>query len=216
MRIAYISADRGIPVFGAKGAAVHIRELIGAFASLGHEIHLLAARAGERHAAPVPATIVEVGLPEQAERADRSGDRRLDRERESLAAAEAIVDRLIALHAAKPFDLIYERYSLWSAAGCRAAARLGIPCVVEVNAPLVLEQREYRTLVLADQAEAIESEVFATAHTVVTVSDEVRAYALAHGADPGRTEVLPNGVDPARFHPCLLYTSDAADDFAVV
>ena len=100
----------------------------------------------------------------------------------------------------RPFDLIYERYSLWSAAGCRAAARLGIPCVVEVNAPLVPEQRKYRKLALEDQAEAIETEVLTTAHAIVAVSDEVRSYAIGRGADPARSHAIPNGVDLARFN----------------
>ncbi|NNG03002.1 MAG: glycosyltransferase family 4 protein [Inquilinus sp.] len=217
MKIAYISADRGIPVFGPKGGAVHIRELVGTFASLGHDVHLIAARRGESDGESVAATIVEVTPPDHADGTHGSGDKRQDQERTGLAVADAIADRLLDLHAAGPFDLLYERYSLWSAAGCRAAARLGIPCVVEVNAPLVLEQRKYRRLVLGDRAEAIEGEVFATAHAVVTVSDEVRNYALGRGADPARTYVVPNGVDPERFRPAVRpMPLAAADDRFVV
>ena len=198
MRIAYISADRGIPVFGAKGGAVHIRELVNAFAALGHDVHLLAARRGGSGEETLPATIVEI--PERDLASGTSGDRRQDREHQSMMVAETIADRLTALHATRPFDLIYERYSLWSAAGCRAAARLGIPCVVEVNAPLVPEQRKYRKLALEDRAEAIETEVLTTAHAIVAVSDEVRSYAIGRGADPARSHAIPNGVDLARFN----------------
>ena len=46
MRIAYISADHGIPVLGGKGASVHIQKLINGFSDLGHDVHLMAARLG--------------------------------------------------------------------------------------------------------------------------------------------------------------------------
>ena len=46
MKIVYVSADRGIPVFGNKGASVHIRELVNALAAVGHEVTLLSASRG--------------------------------------------------------------------------------------------------------------------------------------------------------------------------
>src|SRR5438034_34415 len=38
MKILYLCADAGIPVLGRKGASVHVRELIGAFARAGHRV----------------------------------------------------------------------------------------------------------------------------------------------------------------------------------
>lgn len=38
------------------------------------------------------------------------------------------------------------------------------------------------------------------AAAVVAVSDELRAFALSRGADPGRTRTVPNGIDPEVFH----------------
>jgi hypothetical protein len=35
MRIAYICADPGIPVFGQKGCSIHVQEVIRAFRQLG-------------------------------------------------------------------------------------------------------------------------------------------------------------------------------------
>src|SRR5919106_335871 len=46
MRIAYVVADRGIPVFGDKGASIHVREMVGALAGLGHQVTLVAAEPG--------------------------------------------------------------------------------------------------------------------------------------------------------------------------
>lgn len=51
MRVAYVCSDAGVPVYGTKGASVHVRELCRAFAELGHEVVVLAARRGSRRPA---------------------------------------------------------------------------------------------------------------------------------------------------------------------
>ncbi|MEN8207502.1 MAG: hypothetical protein ABFS24_16085, partial [Pseudomonadota bacterium] len=38
MKILFICADFGIPVFGSKGASVHVRELAAAFSRCGHQV----------------------------------------------------------------------------------------------------------------------------------------------------------------------------------
>lgn len=197
MRVAYLNADCGIPVFGAKGASVHVREMLRAFEAIGCQTRLVATRLG---ADPDPRwadRTIAVDVP------PRGGDDRAAKEHGYLAAAEAAEDALIRLYQEWPFDLIYERYSLWSAAGVNAAARLGVPVVVEVNAPLVEEQRAHRTLVLEDVATQIEQRVFASAHGLAAVSSGVRDYALSRGAHRARTEVIGNGVDIVRFHPAV-------------
>jgi len=35
MRLLYVSADPGVPILGHKGASVHVRELVSAFAAGG-------------------------------------------------------------------------------------------------------------------------------------------------------------------------------------
>ncbi|MGB3313509.1 MAG: glycosyltransferase family 4 protein [Albidovulum sp.] len=193
MRIAYVSADRGIPVFGAKGASIHIQAMMRAFAALGHEVRALSARKGATLTGAL--SVEEVGSPAP------SGANRATKESAAMTQARAIEDRLIALYRDWPFDLIYERYSLWSAAGIRAGARLGLPVVTEVNAPLLIEQSEYRELVHADQARAIEAVVFARSDILAAVSWQVAEYAVSRGAGPERVKVIGNGVDTARFHP---------------
>ncbi len=44
MRIAYVCADRGIPITGAKGAAIHVRAVATALRRRGHDVPILAAR----------------------------------------------------------------------------------------------------------------------------------------------------------------------------
>lgn len=192
MRIAYVSADRGIPVFGEKGASVHIQEMIRAFAKLGHEVRVIAARRGEGcdpalHVEDVPITV--------------AGNDRAEKERAAMAQADAIEARLVSLWRDWPFDMIYERYSLWSAAGCRAARRLSVPVVTEINAPLLLEQAAYRTLVCEQEARAIEAEVLAGSYALAAVSRQVGRYLTKAGAEASRVHVIGNAVDTGRFHP---------------
>jgi glycosyltransferase involved in cell wall biosynthesis len=192
MRIVYVCADGGIAVFGDKGASVHITAMAGAFQRCGASLHLLCARRGTG-TADYPVELVAADpLPHD----DRAG-----KERGHIANAAAIEARLLALYRDWPFDLIYERYSLWSTAGVRAARRLGVPVVVEVNAPLVTEQAEFRALALAEEARAVEAEVFGTAAALAVVSDELVPYVTARGAAPGRVHVIRNAVDTARFRP---------------
>jgi glycosyltransferase involved in cell wall biosynthesis len=190
MRIVYVCADGGIAVFGDKGASVHITSMAAAFQRCGANLHLLCARRGNGAAEyPVEQVAAETALHD-----DRAG-----KERGHIAKAEAIEARLLELYRDWPFDLIYERYSLWSCAGVRAAHRLGVPVVVEVNAPLVTEQAEFRALALAEEARAIEAEVFRRATALAVVSDELVPYVTAKGASPGRVHVIRNAVDTALF-----------------
>lgn len=194
MRIVYVSADRGIPVFGEKGASIHIQEMMRAFASLGHNIRAVTARRGPGDARGL--TVEEVA--QTAQGADRA-----DKERAAMAQADAIEARLLDLYRNWPFDLIYERYSLWSAAGCRAAARLGVPVVTEVNAPLVLEQTTFRSLVCYDEARAIEAEVLVKSTALAAVSKQMGDYLTDAGAAPERVHVIGNAVATGHFRPTV-------------
>lgn len=200
MRLVYVNADNGIPVFGDKGASVHIQEMTRAFASIGCEVRILTARLGS---APTEDLAAVVETVQGTERSVRPADRE-EKERIYIETANRVEARLIALHKSWPFDLIYERYSLWSAAGVRAALQLGIPCVVEVNAPLVEEQAAHRTLVLDETAREIEAEVFAGADRLMVVSEALKDYVLGQGATPERVHVTGNAVDTARFHPGVV------------
>jgi glycosyltransferase involved in cell wall biosynthesis len=123
---------------------------------------------------------------------------RAERERALLAAN---VDLRRALEQRGPFDLVYERYSLWSYAGAEYAAATGTPCVLEVNAPLIEEQAEHRGLVHRREAERVAEQVFRSATVLIAVSDEVARYLRSYPASKSRVHVVPNGVDPHRF--CL-------------
>ena len=44
MRIAYVCADPGVPVFGNKGCSIHVREVISALRRAGATVELFATR----------------------------------------------------------------------------------------------------------------------------------------------------------------------------
>ena len=81
MRIAYVSVDPGVSVFGPHGASVHIQEIVREFAAQGHEVTIFTTR--------------------------------------------------------RRFDLVYERYSLFST----VIVEVNQPGVLEVNSPLLDLQR---------------------------------------------------------------------------
>src|SRR5262249_52667391 len=98
-----------------------------------------------------------------------------------------------------PFDVVYERYSLWGYAGMAYARAAGVPGLLEVNAPLIDEQAEHRGLADRAAAERVAGRAFGDAAVLLAVSDGVRDYLERYPVARGRVHVLPNGVDPARF-----------------
>ncbi len=204
MRIAYFLADHGIPVFGNKGASVHVREMAKALSVLGHEVTVFCAKRGHDEK-PVPYQVIKVAadaITEEVDETDPLVYRRAKEER-YMRSAQAMQELFAQMHREQAFDAIYERYSLWSAAGVRSAQSFGLPVMVEVNAPLLKEQQQYRQLACAEEAEKIEGEVFSCATTVVAVSSEVANYIRQRGGVTTPVEVMTNAVDEERFHPAV-------------
>jgi glycosyltransferase involved in cell wall biosynthesis len=191
VRIAYVSADFGIPVFGNKGASVHVRELTRALSALGHDVMIVTPRAdGER---PVGFAVPVCAVP--------AGESPSGREQRRRRYASVL--RMRALPLLRQFrpDAIYERYSLFGSAGALLARDLGVPLVLEVNAPLVDEHARYRGLPDADLAKRVERRVLRAAGRVIAVSPAIARWLRTLGVEGDRLVVLPNAVDPERFRP---------------
>ena len=196
MRIAYICCDPGIPVFGTKGASVHIQEVVRELRAAGHEVVLYALRSGEH----MPTDLADLELHLEAV-ADVEP---AEREQAQAHAAERIVSRVIADGA----DLVYERYSLFSTALADITAATGVPGILEVNAPLIDEQRRHRSLVDASGAAQVLHRQVAAARATVCVSDPVADWVRRRTADlpdandvVGRIHTVPNGVSVRRIQP---------------
>jgi glycosyltransferase involved in cell wall biosynthesis len=189
MRLLYLSADPGVPILGHKGASVHVRALAGAFHELGCEVVIASPR-------------IEPGeneLPEAVRLEEIPGvrPRACATEGEVAAQAERQADAVTVIAREIGAGAIYERFSLASFAGARAAAAVGIPLALEVNAPLRDEELRFRDLRHPDFARAAEQQAFAAAARVFAVSRPLAEWLATHGVDATRVEVVPNAFPVA-------------------
>ncbi len=126
MRILYLA--NGIPVPGSLGGSTHATEVAQGLAVRGHEVHLIAAqRSGWSGFAPL------LRSPKPQPYA-------------GFHLYQHNVPKALTLLAWKPLfnlvkkispDVIMERYYNFAGAGVWAAQRLGLPCLLEVNALIV-------------------------------------------------------------------------------
>ncbi len=191
MRVAYVCADRGVPVFGTKGSSNHVQEVVRGLIGQRARVEIFAARIGGR---PPP------GLDGVAVHRLSKGPRDTPEQKER-SALDANGHLRETLDSRGPFDLVYERHSLWSYAGMEYARDHSVPGLLEVNAPLIEEQRRYRRLVLEDEASRAVTRAFGAASALLGVSEGVAGYLRDHSAVNAPVYVVPNGVDPNRFMP---------------
>lgn len=187
--IAYLCADAGIPVFGTKGASIHVQSVIRSLIKQGHHVTLFATRF-DGETPPGLDGVKCVQLPAIA-----PGD--ADARARASLDANPLARQLLDQHG--PFDLVYERYSLWSDAGMQWAQEHGVPGLLEVNAPLIDEQRTHRKLALPEEAERIARSTFSRASALLAVSPGVAQYLGTWPGTEGKIHVIANGVDPDRF-----------------
>ena len=116
LRILYAALDQRVP--GTLGGSVHVRAVADGLAKLGHEVHVAAQPAGVWPAGRVHWHALAPPLNRPALRwMRRSAVRALARECRA--------------------DVIIERYYNFGGEGVRAAHDLGVPAVLEVNAPVI-------------------------------------------------------------------------------
>lgn len=187
MRLAYVSTDPGIAYGGAKGASVHIAEILYALAGEGADVLLLVSGVAPDAPAP-PAGVTVETLP--GLRKGASADELLAMDAVLAAWLEERLRRFQA-------EALYERIALFSSAGSTAARALGIPHLVELNAPLPEEAARFRQLDRAEDAERVERETLAGADLVFPVSSPLAEYASSRGAR--LVELMPNAVALDRF-----------------
>lgn len=203
MRIAYVCADFGIPILGYKGASVHVREMVHALTTDEHDVRVFSPSPGSGNSLAAPLRPVSAGgAPETLRRFLKRrlrGAQPLDKEVCELVFNATLFRFLHSEFERWRPDAIYERYSLFNLAGLVAARRLGLPHLLEVNAPLRLERARANRLRLDSMARLIERRLFGSADFVLTVTAALQRYVLGSGGHAERTLVLPNGVDVDRF-----------------
>jgi glycosyltransferase involved in cell wall biosynthesis len=180
------------------GQRVHIREVQAALRELGHDvIEVAPVRSTQPAGASAPLT----------------GSRRLFRSLTRWAPPAAyeclglaynvagVIALLRTIRRCRP-DFIYERHALNTVAGVWASRLTGVPLLLEVNSPLVDEQRELGRLVFRRTADRLERCALRGATRVLAVT-RVLQHRLcdAYRLEPGRVVIVSNGVDPDRFAP---------------
>jgi glycosyltransferase involved in cell wall biosynthesis len=169
----------------------------------GHEVHVVVARKGHSAASlPIARTVTEIPMEDESffrpSANAATEEAALLYEARQFVQNRATQDVVNDLMARYQFDVICERYSLFSIAGCESAKWHNVPFLLEVNAPLVEEAARHRSLVLTPLARAIERHLFAQAQRVIPVSDVLADYIHSVCASAMVT-VIPNGVDLQRF-----------------
>lgn len=213
MKILYLCPDLGIPVLGYKGASVHLRGLTAALVRNGHSVvlatPLLNKSPWERpasldaslfHLPPSPNISAScLALKEYNETLEVENS--LPGELRRILYNQELALELKRRFEHHPPDFIYERGSLYSTASVVVARALNRPLIIELNAPLSLEQSVYRATGLGELAAQAEQWVLSRASAVLTVSAPLRDYVTSLGIAPQRVHVVPNGVDPRLFRP---------------
>lgn len=174
---------------------VHIQEMVRAFEELGHQVRVVAL----------------VDTPDQASKPQR---RRWWEQLVSYLPAwfYEILSMLYNIYGYRKLcqfgrawsaDFIYERYSLNTFCGILASRRLGIPLVLEVNAPLYLEQRNLGKLAFWRFAKFSERWICSNSTITIVVSEVMKQILIDQGVSSKSIVVMPNGVSALEFSPSI-------------
>lgn len=172
------------------GQSVHIRALIAALRARGHRVEEWALSPGDDGA------MGSEGGP---------AGRLLSRAPRALyelgehAYGPLAAGRLTAAGRRLGADLVYERYALGNTAGLRAARRLGVPLLLEVNSPLARERAEHENLVFRRWAAHSERRLLQQADRVLCVTRVLADLIVEAGAPRPQVAVVRNGADLARY-----------------
>ena len=191
MKIAYVCLDPGVPVFGMKGCSIHCQEVMRTFLKNGWEVNLFAKRLGKN----IPQDLTSIRP--QVIGSKLSKDPKT-RELELIENNDLIKD---LLSASPNYDLVYERYSLFSYGAMDWARSNNIPSILEVNAPLIQEQKKYRSLFAESLALKIRENCLLNADSIVAVSNEVRDVINIFRGSESKVTAIRNGVNVTRFRP---------------
>jgi glycosyltransferase involved in cell wall biosynthesis len=116
MRLLYVAIDQRVP--GSLGGSVHVQAVAEGLAALGHDVHVAARPGGGWPDGPVTWHRVAPPLGQRHLRWMRTG---------------SITDLAREIGA----EIVMERYYNFGGEGIFAARRLGVPAVLEVNAPVI-------------------------------------------------------------------------------
>jgi glycosyltransferase involved in cell wall biosynthesis len=172
------------------GQAVHIEEMVGALRALGHQVCVVAPGVSAQHTWGTNlgwAQAARARLPKAIY--------------ELLELGYSIVAYRKLAQAARAFkpEVVYERCNLFLLAGVMLRQRLGLPLLLEVNAPLTEERQKFGGLGLPRLARWAEHKTWLSADRVLPVTQVLAQTLAQHGVPASRISVIPNGINEALF-----------------
>lgn len=190
MRILYHHRTLGD---GAEG--IHIREIVKSLRKQGHEVKLVSLIGEEQLANPTKKVansnygwikklmpgfvfeLVEIGY--------------------NLKGYKMLMD---AARDFKP-EAIYDRYISYNYSAVRAARKLGIPMILELNSPYATQRKIWEKIYFPGLIQKYETRITNDADRVIVVSSALKDHLIKHGTRPEQIVVMPNGTDPEVFDP---------------
>ncbi len=177
-------------IMSKDGQYVHLEEMVHALRALGHEVLVVGPEAVETGAFGADAGVVAALkrlLPKWLY--------------ELLEFGYSIRDYPRLLQAARQFkpDGLYERYNLFFLSGIWLKRQLGLPMLLEVNAPLYEERKQYNGIALDRLARRSEHTAWRSADEVLPVTEVLASRIRAAGVPAARIQVIPNAIRPERF-----------------
>ena len=180
------------------GQAVHVRSLLRAFESLGHEVWEVGLVKHGTRAPEADPAVQTAASPGPTGRRRWGWVTRLPRFARELAeyGYNGIARRNLVGEAARfDPDFVYERYAFGNAAGVLASRRIKRPLILEVNSPMVEELSNTRGLSFPRFADKLERWIFRSADRVIVVTQVLGDMLMDLGVERERVVVTPNGVD---------------------
>lgn len=96
-------------------------------------------------------------------------------------------------------DGIYERYNLYLLAGVWVKKMSGLPLILEVNAPMAIERRQYGGLSWPRLADWAELYVWKNADVVLAVTQVLADHMVMRGVDSTRIRIIPNAINERHY-----------------
>lgn len=204
MRIGYLLPDPGVDFGKREGCRVHVMQLIAGLRKIGHEVRMIALQPGA-------SVLVDKGdgtfSPSACAR-DHAGQlsasvlsavRKLGGSRRE-ALRNDIVYRKAIPHLAT-CDIIHSRLALFDVSARLISQALGLPLVVEANAPLLEESKRYYPGIYKQNsiefAENAMGYVLGGASHTIAVSNVLAGYLKdTYKLSSSNLTVIPNAADP--------------------
>lgn len=198
MRILYYSPHPHLNLSDPAGYGTHMREMIGAFRDLGHEVRPVIMGGTEPRSGGgkgrtsflksiarsiIPPKRWQTLKDQQLMRFDQNAQRQLEGEIRSFQP-----------------DFIYERGNYMQVSGVRAAKSAKVAHILEMNSPYTEEKKELEgDSRLLNRAHDLEREMLKKTSHVVTVSSSLRDYFVEkHHLNARRFTIVPNAIDPEK------------------